>query len=415
LLLGSLALTGCGAELDRSSKVETLRVIGVHKSASYARAGEEVSFSMLWHDPKGRDITPVWFAVPEAAVSLLVDPLAEQLDAEPLPDAATAALWQNSDVLLPLCTNPERDSYAGCLGLHALAFGSSPGAVALLSRPGDSLTLRAPVSIVSHPKFAGNGLPAVQDCPGQAGADAADAEGEPSLGAYTCGSIYHPPPDADDLPNFGSMFAFFALCAGQLEYDASVKEGFGLLCLDEDDEPLGPADFVFGYSQVFLYADLRNANPVLEGMLVDGEEASACLGLECLEDGDPPEECGDGVPCLDVCEEEDEDNCPEIKIKPIIPRSYDCDSGSCDNAERDELAQLAYGRSVGEQMWIRYYADQGEMASEVKLLNDATTGWNSDFGTELRLPQEAGPVRIWAVAYDNRGGQNWVRVDAVAQ
>jgi hypothetical protein len=144
-------------------------------------------------------------------------------------------------------------------------------------------------------------------------------------------------------------------------------------------------------------------------MLLNGEEASACIGLECLaaDAAERPEACGDGVVCLDVCTESDEDDCPEVTVEPILERSA--------NQEPDEVAKLAYGRSVGEQMWIRYYTDQGRMDSEVKLLNDATTGWNADFGTKLRLPQEPGPLRLWAVVYDNRGGQDWVQVDAVVR
>jgi hypothetical protein len=66
-------------------------------------------------------------------------------------------------------------------------------------------------------------------------------------------------------------------------------------------------------------------------------------------------------------------------------------------------------------MWIRYYTDHGRMASEVRLLNDAVAGWNSDYGTELRIPIEPGPLTIWAVAADNRGGQNWVRAQALVR
>jgi hypothetical protein len=79
------------------------------------------------------------------------------------------------------------------------------------------------------------------------------------------------------------------------------------------------------------------------------------------------------------------------------------------------LSEIAYGREGSEQMWIRYYVDQGRAASEVRLLNDSQTGWNEDYGTELRLPKEEGPITIWAVTYDNRGGQNWVRAFAYAK
>jgi hypothetical protein len=84
----------------------------------------------------------------------------------------------------------------------------------------------------------------------------------------------------------------------------------------------------------------------------------------------------------------------------------------CPNAEPDTLSVLAYGRSGIEQMWIRYYVDRGRASSEVRLLNDSQLGWNDDYGTNLRIPNEEGPVTIWAVTYDNRGGQNWVRAHA---
>jgi hypothetical protein len=228
------------------------------------------------------------------------------------------------------------------------------------------------------------------------------------------------------MPRFGSMFVFFALCPGELGFE-NVREGFGLVCNDDNGEALGPDDFQFGYSQIFLYDQIDNENPVVEGIALDGVEVpAACIGPACLEGEDElPEGCDGDIPCFKVCTEDNEDDCPEIDVKPIIPQRVPCseadsDSSECENAERDnaeldEVAKIAYDRNFDEQMWIRYYASQGRMGSEVKLLNDATAGWNSDYGTELRLPQEPGPLRVWAVVYDNRGGQDWVRVDAYVE
>ena len=50
------------------------------------------------------------------------------------------------------------------------------------------------------------------------------------------------------------------------------------------------------------------------------------------------------------------------------------------------------------------------MRADVKLLNDGVTGWNDAFEDEYFAPKEPGPVRIWAVVHDNRGGVGWVRV-----
>src|SRR5690606_9223307 len=57
--LGFTALTlfaGCGPELDPISQVKTLRIMGVSKSAPYARPGETVDLHMLWED--GRSELP---------------------------------------------------------------------------------------------------------------------------------------------------------------------------------------------------------------------------------------------------------------------------------------------------------------------------------------------------------------------
>jgi len=423
LALSVLALTGCGAELERSSEVDTVRVLGVHKTKSYAKAGDPVTFSMLWHDADGRDITPTWFAATEAEMDLVsrvlesdCDPTAEppDPDCECLADPDGCAgddnqgerPWDPTDALLPLCANPPRDTYFECLQLHNVLADSTLRALA--SKPGDSITLNVPTSTVHPPskllpqEFV---LPSLKAC---------DEIGD----AFACNDpIYHAPPDPN-LPDFGSMFVFFALCPGELGFQ-NVSEGFGLTCNDDKGEALGTDDFVFGYSQIFLYENIENRTPIVDGIRLAGMDVpSACIGPSCLEEDDAlPEDCDGDVPCFEVCTESDEDDCPEIDVKPIIPERVSCsdEDGSgatCDNAEPDEVAKIAYDRDYDEQMWIRYYTDQGRMASEVKLLNDATTGWNDDYGTKLRLPQEPGPLRVWAVVYDNRGGQDWVRVDA---
>lgn len=264
----------------------------------------------------------------------------------------------------------------------------------LVGHEGDSVTITVPQSTQEVETALGRfQIPRSESC------DPMDSE---------CRSVYHEPPD-DKLPDFGSLFMFFALCPGSLSFDASIKEGFGLLCRDEDGNALGASDFVFGYSQIFLYENFQNENPVIDGMRIGGEVAeNACVGLDCLnDDEEPPEECTSGVICLDACTKADEDDCPEIDVKPILEEAK--------NVESDSVAEQAYGRDYEEQMWIRYYTDRGRMASEVRLLNDAVAGWNSDYGTELRVPQEPGPITIWAVVADNRGGQNWVRVRAVVE
>src|SRR5690606_10118571 len=132
-----------GAELERSSGVETLRVLGVHKSKSYARAGDEVTFSMLWHDAEGREVEPVWFAIREDVLAAFI------LGRLGLSRAPEGLPWDTtSDTLLPICANPPRDSYYGCLRIHEFLLGQNADALESLAVPGDSLTLMVPRSSV---------------------------------------------------------------------------------------------------------------------------------------------------------------------------------------------------------------------------------------------------------------------------
>jgi hypothetical protein len=398
--------------------VETLRVLGVHKTKSYAQPGDEVTFSMLWHDPEGRDVKPQWFVLPD------------------IPGLTSAPGTLPDDLfggaLFPTCINPPQDSYYGCLGVLAgltsrdvfqqlTGLDVDPLPLEQNADPlrQDTITVRVPRSTTPLQGLAQ--LPHAQTCRARSN----DAGGDQPAALGECQGMLHPTQDPRQ-PDLGSLFMWYTLCPGELVFDESVKEGFPLLCLDDDGDPYGPDDYVLGYSQIFIYDELVNRNPILDAkMEIDGQRVDACLGTECLEQPeDPPTECGDGVACLDVCTKADEDDCGEVDIKPLIPQFFSCDAQGqpddagdleCSNAERDQIAFQAYGRTQTEQMWIRYYTDHGRMGSEVRLLNDALEGWNTDYGTKLRVPNEPGPLTIWAVAADNRGGQNWVRAHAVVR
>jgi hypothetical protein len=93
------------------------------------------------------------------------------------------------------------------------------------------------------------------------------------------------------------------------------------------------------------------------------------------------------------------DDCPEYELRPLLVDPL----GRV--AEQDPLS----GEGLTEQMWINYYADRGELRSPVRLLNDASTGANPDYGTRFSAPADPGPLHLWAVVHDNRGGMGWVR------
>lgn len=59
LAAGAPMLLGCGPELDPISRIETLRIVGVSKSAPYARPGETVDLHLLWEDGRQGPIPEV--------------------------------------------------------------------------------------------------------------------------------------------------------------------------------------------------------------------------------------------------------------------------------------------------------------------------------------------------------------------
>ncbi len=210
---------------------------------------------------------------------------------------------------------------------------------------------------------------------------------------------------AEGAQPFGTAFVFFAACAGRLDVapDDGEDLSFPLACFGPDESMLGADDFVAGYSQVFVYDELTNANPILTGFEINGREVQPdCIGTNCAIQPIPdvPVDC-DVMACVKACPDDGAKSCPDIPIKPIIDRS---------SAELDTATTFLEDRELQEQMWVNYYADSGRVEGDVRLLNDALTGWNEDFGTNFRAPSEPGVMFIWAVAHDNRGGAEWVRV-----
>lgn len=214
---------------------------------------------------------------------------------------------------------------------------------------------------------------------------------------------------------YGIYIVFFAVCAGTLSIDmeavaapGSGSTGFPIRCLDSSGEPLGSEDFVAGYSSVYSFEEAVNENPRFgvdadgaSTFEVDGRVLPAdCVGEACQGAAPVDVNC-DAEPerCVAACADDGDGSCPAIRVKPDIVQ----------DVETDDVSSRLFGTTVTEQMWVNYYVDRGGM-SEVRLVNDASSGWNAEYRGELRAPKAAGPLQIWAVVHDNRGGMDFARI-----
>jgi hypothetical protein len=332
LLIGT---TGCGPELERVSKLETLRILGLRKSAPYAKPGEKVTVSLLWEDTKG---------------------------AAPRPVERFIGFW---------CVNPPGDLYSQCLT-------GNIARTPLTALNQDTLTLEVPKDAIR---------------------------------------LQTSDPTA---PPYGIAYVFYAVCAGK--FGTVGVEGTGgaggassapsgvtfsglPTCYTAEGEVAGADDFVMGYSSIFVYEDFRNKNPIIQGFEVGGKRVDVdCIDDECV--GKPSatpalDGCAPGVACIEACKDDGAETCPAVTLKPLLDTSI---------AEQDEVSKVAYNEVLTEGIWVSYYTDRGAVGAEVRLVNDATTGWNKNYETKFYAPKKKGPMRVWATVRDNRGGISWVRV-----
>lgn len=214
---------------------------------------------------------------------------------------------------------------------------------------------------------------------------------------------------------YGVYIVFFAICAGRIELameatgDAEGSTGLPIRCLDAADQPLGSDDFIVGYSTIYSFDNAANENPAFtvdgEGrgeFMVAGKAVVAdCVGEACQIA--PPVEVDCAVEpdrCIAPCDDDGDSSCPDIDVAPAIAESV---------VEEDTVSSRLFGETVSEQMWINYYVDRGSI-SEVRLLNDSTTGWNAKYRGQLHAPKEPGLLQLWSVSHDNRGGMDFARV-----
>jgi len=354
LALCATATAACGgAGFDPPEKIQGLRILAVQKDKPYPKPGDEVTLKLLYWDGKAKEGSP------------------RNVDVEFLP--------------FP-CVNPAGDLYYNCYK-DLVAGDLIPAAV---SPDGG-------VDASSAPADAGLEVGSMDE----GGADAGMAL-EGGLLPYEADHVKTftfkvPLQDRKGKPiihdgqqpgdRYGLVYILFSACAGHVELSApSVPNGIPILCKN-GNETLGPDDFVPGYTSIYVYDDRPNENPKLRDLLFNGDPTLGSPGKSDDQLKHIPR-CVPGSACATYT----------IKVDFEMAHIAEIDPGSTD----------INGNKLDEQMWAAYYTTGGTFDHPLRLVNDASQHWNEDNGSNFTAPAEPGPVRLWAVVHDNRGGVAWV-------
>jgi hypothetical protein len=346
-----LSGSGCGGALDSISKIDTLRVLTVVPTVlddAHPTPGTEVTGS---------------YARPGDSVTLSMSYYDGYTD-----PTTGAMLSRNVQILwLAGCYDPPGDAYYQCY-----------------SQLADVLKSFDPAS--PDPNYVGFGPTFTTKVP----SDIVSRRTKPEIGPY-----------------YGIAYVFFAVCAGTIKAIPPSGSGqagsFPLGCFDDKGNQLGAESFVPGYTQIYSFDDDRlNQNPKVKGMVIRSAKGLTVEQAPLLEGPDKAAKlafCGVS---------EDDRNAPPSCSKP--DPSAECTTYTIDIDVDDSVAEIdpdsssADGTPLKEVVWVDYFAEKGDFDTEVKLVNDATTGLIADHSTKYLPPTEPGLVTIWAVVHDARGG-----------
>jgi hypothetical protein len=176
---------------------------------------------------------------------------------------ATRTAPMRTFYLPTLCVNPLRDEVEKCFTNIAAQYPARTNLNAQLTE-GASATFTLPDSVIAAHTPARGGLP------------------------------------------YGIAFGFVIACAGHVER-LETTNGFAgappLGCFNDQGQLLGKDDYVFAHARMLAYAELRNANPVLDAVTVDGKVLDE-KGFT-----------------LARCTESDERNCTKVKLDARVPEA----------------------------------------------------------------------------------------------
>ncbi|HZU81624.1 MAG TPA: hypothetical protein VE987_01850 [Polyangiaceae bacterium] len=313
------------------------------------------------------------YAQPQSTVTVRV--LA--VDGRPQRPAPMTLEW------LPfVCENPANDAYYACFPQMAQQIAQAASAPA-----GGAAAAIAPVT----------GCGGVGPAPGAAAALRPGTDLTPALIGGDCAQFTMP---ADAITShassppapipYGLAILFNAACAGHLELvplDPNNVQAPPIGCFDAQHNQLGPDDWVFGFTRVYAYASLKNENPVIDSIDVNG---TAYDPQALAEAGFSVASCGG--------------SCSAVHIGPVVDaRSWEL------NPEAKDMN----GNTIHEEIWADFFSTFGSFNSDARLLFDpvaGSVGGPGDTDAQFQPPGSPGDGTIWIIVHDNRGGASWASV-----
>jgi hypothetical protein len=208
---------------------------------------------------------------------------------------------------------------------------------------------------------------------------------------------------------YGIAILFNVACAGHLELvpvDPSNgnPQTIPIGCFDQNHQPLGADDWVFGFTRVYAYpadSGVTNANPVIQDVYVEGQSRGLMPG--------PAQSYVAKTLTSSRCTTSNQNDCPHVHIGPDVPAS-------------SQESYTLNGNSTREEIWADFYTTFGKLENAARLLYDVGKGSTGDpsvidsvTNNQWLPPSDPGDGFIWIIVRDNRGGASWVTIPVHVQ
>lgn len=308
----ALALTAvaCGPQFDPPSKLQSLRILAVKKDDPYLRPTAVADAAIDPKDPYQPDNV--------AHMVLAMEDARLEADKQQTLENPIQKLWFAG------CNDPPRDNYFSCLLSVWLSFKAfkefgngtfddGKTTWSINDVPMNFETLQRLTTFLEE-LFPGYSQSAdgtqligpngeVVETQTLYARAAALSIGTGDTFDYTVPATVieqHTPSTDKDIPPYGLSQVFLAVCDGRIELSpewqqnvdplamlSDATRGFPLTCYERDSEKeRGPDNFMVSYSNLYVYKELKNKNPIIRGFMFGAkavDPSAVCIGESCLD------------------------------------------------------------------------------------------------------------------------------------